>query len=82
MAEAKSKVSGDLGKCPKCSIRWTRIHAGIRASHSPDRRNPLGLHRVTVREIVDGRIRIGPMEAINGAPIADIKPVVPKSTDS
>ena len=55
---------------------------GVFSSHSPDRRNPLGLHRVTVREIVDGRIRIGPMEAINGAPIADIKPVVPKSTDS
>jgi tRNA (Thr-GGU) A37 N-methylase len=40
------------------------------------------LHRVTVREILGDRIRIGPMEAINGTPFADIKPVLPESTDS
>jgi tRNA (Thr-GGU) A37 N-methylase len=46
------------------------------------RENPLGLHRVTVREIVGNRIRIGPMEAMDGTPVVDIKPVLTESTDS
>ena len=55
---------------------------GVFSTRSPDRPNPLGLHRVTIREIVGSRIRIGPMEAIDGTPVADIKPVLPESTDS
>ena len=55
---------------------------GVFSTRSPDRPNPLGLHRVTVREIVGNRIRIGPMEAIDGTPIADIKPVLLESADS
>ncbi len=55
---------------------------GVFSTRSPDRPNPLGLHRVTVREIVGNRIGIAPMEAIDGTPVADIKPVLPKSTDS
>jgi len=55
---------------------------GAFSTRSPDRPNPLGLHRVTVREIVGDRIGIGPMEAIDGTPVADIKPVLPESTDS
>ena len=54
---------------------------GIFSTRSPDRPNPLGLHRVTVREIGGGRLRIGPMEAIDGTPVADIKPVLPESKD-
>ena len=52
---------------------------GVFSTRSPDRPNPLGLHRVTVREIVANRIRIGPMEAIDGTPVADIKPVLLES---
>jgi tRNA-Thr(GGU) m(6)t(6)A37 methyltransferase TsaA len=55
---------------------------GAFSTRSPDRPNPLGLHRVTVREIVGDGIGIGPMEAIDGTPVADIKPVLPESTDS
>ena len=53
---------------------------GVFSTRSPDRPNPLGLHCVTVREIVGHRIRIGPMEAIDGTPVADIKPVLKDST--
>jgi tRNA-Thr(GGU) m(6)t(6)A37 methyltransferase TsaA len=53
---------------------------GVFSTRSPDRPNPLGLHRVTVREIVGHRLRIGPMEAIDGTPVADIKPVLKDST--
>jgi tRNA-Thr(GGU) m(6)t(6)A37 methyltransferase TsaA len=55
---------------------------GVFSTRSPDRPNPLGLHRVTVREIVGNRMRIGPIEAIDGTPIADIKPVLPESIDA
>ena len=54
----------------------TRPLAGVFATRSPDRPNPLGLHRVTVRRIVGRRLRIGPIEAIDGTPVVDIKPVL------
>ena len=50
--------------------------AGVFATRSPDRPNPLGLHRVTVRTIAGNRLRIGPIEAINGTPVVDLKPVL------
>ncbi|HJT17364.1 MAG TPA: tRNA (N6-threonylcarbamoyladenosine(37)-N6)-methyltransferase TrmO [Thermoanaerobaculia bacterium] len=46
---------------------------GVFATRSPDRPNPLGLHRVTVREVHGARLRIGPIEAIDGTPVVDIK---------
>jgi tRNA-Thr(GGU) m(6)t(6)A37 methyltransferase TsaA len=49
---------------------------GVFATRSPDRPNPLGLHRVTVRRIVKNRLRVGPIEAIDGTPVIDIKPVI------
>jgi tRNA-Thr(GGU) m(6)t(6)A37 methyltransferase TsaA len=49
---------------------------GVFATRSPDRPNPLGLHPVTVRAIVGNRLRIGPMEAIDGTPVVDIKPAL------
>jgi tRNA-Thr(GGU) m(6)t(6)A37 methyltransferase TsaA len=50
--------------------------AGVFATRSPDRPNPLGLHRVTVREISGTRLRIGPIEAIDGTPVVDLKAVL------
>jgi tRNA-Thr(GGU) m(6)t(6)A37 methyltransferase TsaA len=52
---------------------------GVFLTRSPDRPNPLGLHRVTVREIDGSRIRIGPIEAIDGTPVIDIKTVIGSS---
>ena len=49
---------------------------GVFATRSPDRPNPIGLHQVTVRKISKKRLRIGPMEAIDGTPVIDIKPVL------
>jgi len=56
--------------------------AGVFATRSPDRPNPLGLHRVTVREVSENQLRIGPMEAIDGTPVIDIKPVLADVQDS
>ncbi len=55
--------------------------AGVFATRSPHRPNPLGLHRVSVREISGNRLRIGPIEAIDGTPVVDIKPVLADSAD-
>ena len=49
---------------------------GVFATRSPDRPNPLGLHPVTVRSIDGTRLRVGPIEAIDGTPVVDIKPVL------
>jgi tRNA-Thr(GGU) m(6)t(6)A37 methyltransferase TsaA len=49
---------------------------GVFSTRSPHRPNPLGLHRVTVREIAGTRLLIGPIEAIDGTPVVDIKPVI------
>lgn len=55
---------------------------GVFATRSPDRPNPLGLHRVTVRQLVGNRLQIGPIEAIDGTPVVDIKPALSYSMDS
>jgi|SRR5579864_120192 len=49
---------------------------GVFATRSPDRPNPLGLHRVTVRRVAGNRLRIGPIEAIDGTPVLDLKPAL------
>jgi tRNA-Thr(GGU) m(6)t(6)A37 methyltransferase TsaA len=54
----------------------TRPLTGVFATRSPDRPNPIGLHRVTVRKVEKNRLRIGPIEAIDGTPVIDIKPVL------
>lgn len=56
--------------------------AGVFSTRSPDRPNPLGLHRVTVVEITGNRIRVRPLEAIDGTPLVDIKPVLPQWLDA
>jgi tRNA-Thr(GGU) m(6)t(6)A37 methyltransferase TsaA len=47
---------------------------GVFATRSPDRPNPIGLHPVTIRAIRGRRLRVGPIEAIDGTPVVDVKP--------
>ena len=49
---------------------------GVFATRSPDRPNPVGLHRVSVLEVTEQKLRVAPLEAIDGTPIVDIKPVL------
>ncbi len=55
---------------------------GVFATRSPDRPNPLGLHRVRVLAIEGTRLKVGPLEAIDGTPVVDIKPVLASSADA
>ena len=43
-------------------------------TRSPDRPNPIGLHRVTVVAIDGSRLRVHGLEALDGTPIVDVKP--------
>lgn len=54
---------------------------GVFLTRSPDRPNPLGLHRVRVLGIDGGNLLIGPIEAIDGTPVVDIKSVVLEADD-
>jgi len=49
---------------------------GVFATRSPDRPNPVGLHRVVVLQVVGHRLRVTSMEAIDGTSIVDIKPIL------
>jgi tRNA-Thr(GGU) m(6)t(6)A37 methyltransferase TsaA len=49
---------------------------GVFNTRSPDRPNPIGLHRVTVLEIDGLRLRVRNLEALDGTPIVDVKPLL------
>ena len=51
-------------------------HKGVFATRSPDRPNPIGLHRVQVLEIDGTRLRVSNLEALDGTPILDVKPLL------
>ena len=55
---------------------------GVFATRSPDRPNPVGLHRVLVLEVAEQKLRVVPLEAIDGTPIVDVKPVLAGSDPS
>jgi tRNA-Thr(GGU) m(6)t(6)A37 methyltransferase TsaA len=49
---------------------------GVFSTRSADRPNPIGLHRVTVRAIEGTRVKVSDLEALDGTPILDVKPVL------
>jgi tRNA-Thr(GGU) m(6)t(6)A37 methyltransferase TsaA len=49
---------------------------GVFSTRSADRPNPIGLHRVEIVAVDGGRIRVRNLEAVDGTPIVDIKPVL------
>jgi tRNA-Thr(GGU) m(6)t(6)A37 methyltransferase TsaA len=56
---------------------------GVFSTRAPDRPNPIGLHRVTVLAIEDRRwLHVRPLEAIDGTPVVDIKPVLDPTIES
>jgi tRNA-Thr(GGU) m(6)t(6)A37 methyltransferase TsaA len=59
----------------------TRPRVGVFSTRSPDRPNPIGLHRVRVLAIEPLRIRVSDLEALNGTPILDVKPVLVSASE-
>ena len=54
----------------------SRPPQGVFNTRSPDRPNPIGLHRVEILAIDGVRVRVGDLEAVDGTPIVDLKPVL------
>ena len=57
---------GDLARPPE----------GVFSTRSADRPNPIGLHEVTIEAVEGNRVRVRHLEAIDGTPILDVKPVL------
>ncbi len=53
-----------------------RPPTGVFSTRSPDRPNPIGLHRVQIVQVDGLRIQVRPLEALDGTPVVDIKPVL------
>jgi tRNA-Thr(GGU) m(6)t(6)A37 methyltransferase TsaA len=54
----------------------SRAPEGVYSTRSPHRPNPIGLHRVEITAIDGARIRVRHLEALDGTPILDVKPVL------
>ena len=54
----------------------SRPEQGVFATRSPDRPNPIGLHTTTVESVDGSRVRVSNLEAVDGTPIVDLKPVL------
>ncbi len=54
----------------------SRPLTGVFATRSPDRPNPIGMHRVTVAAIDGLRFTVSDLEALDGTPVIDVKPVL------
>jgi tRNA-Thr(GGU) m(6)t(6)A37 methyltransferase TsaA len=54
----------------------SRPPEGVFSTRSPHRPNPLGLHEVHVTAVEGGRLQVRSLEAIDGTPIVDVKPVL------
>jgi tRNA-Thr(GGU) m(6)t(6)A37 methyltransferase TsaA len=59
----------------------TRPETGVFGTRSPDRPNPIGLHRVTIVSIDGTRMLVRNLEALDGTPIVDVKPVLDQGTE-
>jgi tRNA-Thr(GGU) m(6)t(6)A37 methyltransferase TsaA len=53
-----------------------RPERGVFTTRSSDRPNPIGLHRATVLEVDGARVRVSALEAVDGTPVVDLKPVL------
>lgn len=54
----------------------TRPIEGVFSTRSPHRPNPIGLHRVEIVAIDGPRLHVRSLEALDGTPILDVKPVL------
>ena len=54
----------------------SRLPQGVFSTRSPDRPNPIGVHRVEIASIDGARVRVRDLEALDGTPILDVKPVL------
>ena len=54
---------------------------GVFSTRSPDRPNPVGLHRVRVTAVDGLRVQVDHLEALDGTPVIDVKAVLDEIAD-
>jgi tRNA-Thr(GGU) m(6)t(6)A37 methyltransferase TsaA len=54
---------------------------GVFSTRSPDRPNPIGLHAVTIESVEENAITVHDLEAIDGTPVLDIKPILGRARE-
>ena len=54
----------------------SRAQQGVFSTRSPHRPNPIGLHRVEIASMDGGRVRVRNLDAVDGTPIVDLKPML------
>jgi tRNA-Thr(GGU) m(6)t(6)A37 methyltransferase TsaA len=54
----------------------SRPAQGVFSTRSPDRPNPIGLHQVEIIAVEHNRLRVRNLEAVDGTPVIDVKPVL------
>jgi len=54
----------------------SRPAQGVFSTRSPHRPNPIGIHTVEVISVADLRLQVSGLEALDGTPIVDLKPVL------
>jgi tRNA-Thr(GGU) m(6)t(6)A37 methyltransferase TsaA len=59
----------------------TRPETGVFCTRSPDRPNPIGLHRVRIVSVDALRVRVQNLEALDATPVLDVKPVLDQWTE-
>ena len=59
----------------------SRPRTGVFATRSPDRPNPIGLHAVVIETVEEYAITVRDLEAIDGTPVLDVKPVLGKRSE-
>ena len=57
-------------------VTKARPLTGVFSTRSPHRPNPIGLHRVRVLAVAGDRIEVDGLEAVDGTPVLDLKPVL------
>jgi tRNA-Thr(GGU) m(6)t(6)A37 methyltransferase TsaA len=67
----------------KCYPRnnYDAPHVGVFTTRSPDRPNPIGLHRVKILEVQNLKLKVHPLEALDGTIVIDLKPVLSDVTE-
>lgn len=54
----------------------SRAAEGVFSTRSPHRPNPIGVHKVVITDVDGARVRVRSLEALDGTPIVDVKPVL------
>jgi tRNA (Thr-GGU) A37 N-methylase len=85
LERAQAPRQGDEGAPPAWIVFERTVHPrgdpsrpveGVFSTRSPDRPNPIGLHRVRIVAIEGARMQVAHLEALDGTPILDVKPVL------